>query len=254
VNSRLYTGTVAHTRSGPSRNSFAYKVYFVYVDLAEIDDLDARLRRFGHDRHALISLWDADHGPRDGTGLRPWIDTVLARAGIDLAGGRVGLLAIPRVFGLRFYPVSFWYCFHADGSPRAVLAEVQNTYRDHHDYLLHNGGKPFDWSSRPTAAKAFYVSPFVRLDDVCYEFAFSAPGPMLSVVVSDRVDDAVLLRTTLALTAEDMTDAALARVVRRMGPMSGRAMVLIAWQALRLVTKGVSVYPHTPPPEEEVSW
>ena len=58
------------------------------------------------------------------------------------------LLTFPRVLGFGFYPVSFWYCFHADGTPRAVLAEVHNTFGGHHNYLLHNHGDEFDWQSR----------------------------------------------------------------------------------------------------------
>ncbi len=163
------------------------------------------------------------------------------------------ILTFPRVLGGRFYPVSFWYCLHADGTTRAVLAEVQNTFRDHHGYLLHNGGAPFDWGSRPRAPKAFYVSPFVQLDDVHYVFSFSEPGETLSVSVTDRTDAGVLLTTALSLTAGELTDASLTRAVRRLGPISARALVLIHWQALRLFLKRVPFYRHTPPPDEEVS-
>ena len=200
-----------------------------------------------------MSLWDADHGPRDGTALRPWIDAVLAEAGIDVTGGRVCLLTFPRVMGTRFYPVSFWYCFSADGQPRAVLAEVQNTYRDHHNYLLHNNGDVFDWHSAPHHTKAFFVSPFVRLDDVGYEFHVSEPSEMLAVTLTDHVDGARLLTASLALTAESLTDEAITRAFRRMGPMSARALVLIHWQAVRLILKGVPFFPHTPPPAQETS-
>ena len=253
MNSRLYTGAVAHTRSAPVPNSFEYSVYFCYLDLAELDELDGALRLFGHDRPALVSFWDRDHGARDGSPLRPWIEGVLARAGVDLEGGRVCILTIPRVLHGRFYPVSFWYCFHADGAARAVLAEVQNTYRDHHNYLLHAHGEPFDWARRPTLQKAFYVSPFVRLEDVCYEFRFTSPGDDLSVSVIDRIDGEDLLATTLSLRAEGLTDASLRRTVLRMGPMSARALVLIGWQALKLLVKREGYFQHVPPPTDETS-
>ena len=253
MNSRLYTGTVAHQRVSPVRNAFRYGVYYLYLDLAELDALDASLKRFGHNRKALTSLWDADHGPRDGTALRPWIDSVLASANVDLEGGNVCLLAFPRVLGFRFYPVSFWYCFHADGTPRAVLAEVQNTYRDHHNYLLHNHGEVLDWKSRPEAVKAFYVSPFIQPENVRYEFSFSAPAEKMSVAIYDFVDGPLLLTAALSLHAEPLTDQAISRALRRMGPMSVRALILIHWQAIKLLFKRVGLYPHTPPPSEETS-
>jgi uncharacterized protein len=263
MNSRLYTGWVTHSRSLPVRNAFSYQVYFLYLDLDELDELDDRLRTFSHVRGAaparrlgrggLVSFHDADHGPRDGSPLRPWIDGQLARAGVDLEGGAVRILSIPRVLGGRFYPVSFWYCFHADGTPRAVLAEVQNTFRDHHSYLLHNNGAPFDWQSRPRSEKAFYVSPFVPIDDVGYVFAFTQPAESVSVSVTNRTEGKVLLGTTLSLSAQELTDADLTRVVLRLGPMSARALVLIYWQALRLFAKRLPYHRHVSPVGEEVS-
>ena len=253
MNSRLYTGWVRHERTGPARNTFRYPVYYLGLDLDELDLLPQQLRRFSHDRANLISLWDRDHGPRDGSPLRPWIDALAARAGIDLAGGRVMLLTFPRVLGARFYPVSFWYCFRADGAAVAVLAEVHNTLRDHHNYLLHNCGRPFDWDSRPRAVKAFYVSPFVQRDDVIYEFAFTAPGDGLDVTLRDEIDDEFVVTAALSLEAEDLTDAALVRTVLRHGPISAVALLRIHWQALRLALKRVPSYPHTPPPAEETT-
>jgi len=253
MNSALYTGTISHKRIRPVENSFTYGIYFIYVDLAELGDLDSSLARFGHNRSALVSLWDADHGPRDGSELRPWIDAVLARAGIDLAGGRVCLLTFPRVMGFKFYPVSFWYCFDSDGSPVAVLAEVQNTYRDHHNYLLHDNGRPLRWIERPEAAKAFFVSPFVPLDNARYQFSFSAPSRELTAAIYDFVDGPLLLTSSVSLNSQPLDDKGLLGVVLRMGPMSLRALVLIYWQALRLVLAGVRFYPHPVPPKEDTT-
>ncbi len=235
------------------RNAFNYGVYYLYLDIDELDELDSSLSRFGHNRKALTSLWDSDHGPRDGSPLRPWIDELLARAGIDLAGGRVYLLTFPRVMGFRFYPVSFWYCFHADGTPRAVLAEVQNTYRDHHNYLLHNAGDVYSWDARPEFDKAFFVSPFIQLENVRYRFAVAEPAETLSVALQDYVEGSLMLSTALTLDAHPLTDEGLSKAVWSMGPISARALVLIHWQALKLVLKRVGIYPHTQPPAEETS-
>ncbi|NTU70480.1 MAG: DUF1365 domain-containing protein [Coriobacteriia bacterium] len=252
MNSRLYTGIVAHSRTRPKENAFAYRAYFVYVDLDELDALDASLSKFSHNGRALVRFRDADHGPRDGSPLRPWIDALLAGRGIDLTGGSVRILAFPRVLGFGFYPVSFWYCFAADGTPRAVLAEVQNTFGGHHNYLLHNDGDVFDWDSRPTVDKVFSVSPFIAMD-ARYEFAISKPDNELSVTISDFVAGPLLLTASLQLNAEPLTDEALSRVVRKYGPMSLRAWLLIHWQALHIVGKGIAYIPPRPDPEEETT-
>ena len=253
MRSRLYTGWVSHLRTRVARNAFRYPVYYLGVDLSELDELDASLRLFAHNRPALVSLWDRDHGPRDGGPLRPWIDALAARAGVDLTGGRVTLLTFPRVLGARFYPVSFWYCFGADDVPLAVLAEVHNTYGDRHNYLLHNRGARYDWDARPTADKAFFVSPFIQRDNVTYEFAFAEPADAIGITIRDLVEGELTLTTSVALEAQELTDIELARTVLSHGPMSVVALVLIHWQALKLVAKRVPLNPHFAPPEEESS-
>lgn len=253
MRSSLYIGWVAHERVRPARNAFRYPVYYLGLDLDELDVLDRTLRRFSHNAANLISFWDRDHGARNGSPLFPWIEELCARAGVNITGGRVLLLTFPRVLGARFYPVSFWYCFAASGDVVAVLAEVHNTFRDHHNYLLHNGGRPFDFSARPTAQKAFYVSPFVQREGVTHEFAFSEPAEDLSVTIRDLVSGPLMLTTSLSLTAQSLTDAALVSTFLRHGPISVVALLLIHWQALKLLFKRVPFYGHTPPPAEETS-
>jgi uncharacterized protein len=252
VHSRLYVGTVAHERKVPRVNRFRYGVYFVYADLDELDALDASLKLFSVDRPNLFTLRSADHGPRDGSPWRPWIDATLARVGIDLEGGPVRLLAFPRVLGFKFYPVSFWYCFHADGTPRAVLAEVQNTFGDHHNYLLHNNGEVFDWRSSPEKVKVFHVSPFIEMD-AHYRFHVSEPAERLSVSIFDYVKGPLLLVAAVSLGSRPLTDGSLMRTFLRYGPMSARAWLLIHFQALRIVAKRIKYVPRTEPPAEETT-
>ena len=145
MRSRLYTGWVAHERVRPARNAFRYPAYYLALDLGELGQLDSALSRLSYNRSGLISFWDADHGPRDGTPLRPWIDALLAQAGIDLAGGHVTLLTFPRVLGARFYPVSFWYCFAADDTLNIIFDAT------HGEYMV-SSKRIFSASRRPPSA------------------------------------------------------------------------------------------------------
>lgn len=252
VHSKIYVGTVAHERKSPRVNRFRYGVYFIYADLDELEALGASLRLFSVDRPNLFSLRLKDHGPRDGSPWRPWIDTTLARAGIDLEGGPVRLLTFPRVFGFKFYPVSFWYCFHADGTCRAVLAEVQNTFGDHHNYLLHNGGAVYDWRGAPEKVKVFHVSPFIEMD-AHYRFHVSEPAERLSVSIFDYVKGPLLLVAAVSLGARPLTDGQIIKTFLRFGPMSARAWLLIHFQAVRIIAKRIKYVPRTEPPAEETT-
>jgi len=248
----LYTGVTAHRRRGPVENAFRYGIYFLYADLEAFADISDRLRLFSHNATNLVSLWDRDHGPRDGSPLRPWIDALLARVDVELEGGAVRLLTFPRVLGTRFYPASFWYCLHQDGTLRAVLAEVSNTFHQHHNYLLHHHGEPLRWGATETATKVFYVSPFIGMDGR-YDFTFSEPDERLSISILDTVDGAPLLTAGLALQRRPLTDAALLAAVLRYGPMSARAWVLIRRQAVGLIRKGLKYSRPGPLPEQETS-
>jgi len=248
----LYTGVTAHRRIYPVDNAFRYGVYFLYADLEAFRDLARRLRLFSLNAPNLVAFQDSDHGPRDGSALRPWIDALLAQADVDLEGGAVRLLAFPRVLGTRFYPASFWYCFHRDGTLRAVLAEVNNTFHQHHNYLLHHHGAPLRWGATETAQKVFYVSPFIGMDGR-YDFTFSEPDERLSIEILDTVDGAPLLMAGLALERRPLTDAALLEAVLRYGPMSARAWVLIRLQAIGLLRKGLRYSRPAPLPEQETS-
>lgn len=253
MNSRLYIGRLDHERVRPARNVFHYPLYYLGLDLDELEEVDRSLRWFSYNRGNLTSFWDRDHGPRDGSPLKPWIEGLVSRVGGDLSGGRVLLVTFPRVLGARFYPISLWYCWGADGAPLAVLAEVHNTYRDRHSYLMHNGGQPFDWNSKPRFAKAFFVSPFIQRENVTYEFSVTEPGERLRVGIRENVEGELMLIAGIVLHAEELTDRSLVRTVLKHGPISVVGLIRIHWQALKLVLKRVPLYPHTPPPDEEVS-
>ena len=75
--------------------------------------------------------------------------------------GEVWLQTYPRVLGFTFKPVSFWYATALDGTLRAVVAEVNNTFGERHCYLLaaaelawgrDAAARPRSSTSRPSAA------------------------------------------------------------------------------------------------------
>ena len=174
--SALYFGKVMHKRLRPFVHAFSYRVFSLYLDLDEAETLSRRLRLFSHNRWNLFSFQDRDHGPRNGSPLRPWIDRHLSAAGIDLEGGAVRLLCFPRVLGYVFNPLSIWFCHHVDGSLRAVLYEVRNTFGEKHGYLIPLApGHKSGGAVIQDAAKAFYVSPFIAMEQR-YDFRLAEPG------------------------------------------------------------------------------
>ena len=150
LKSRIYFGRVMHKRLRPFAHRFAYRVYAFLFDLDELDRLDRELPGFSHNRGNLFSLRDRDHGPRDGSPLKPWAEAVCARGGIDLEGGRVELLCLPRLLGYAFNPLSLWFCHDRAGTLRHRLGQrldVAVTAVIEHQYLGHAGSSPC-WMGR----------------------------------------------------------------------------------------------------------
>ena len=123
--SRLYTAHVMHTRFAPAPHRFRYPVFTFAFDLDELPALDRGVRGFGYNRRALVSLHDRDYLRGEGD-IRARLMRFLREDGCEDGVARVELLTMPRMFGHVFNPVSFYYCYRADGSVRCVVAEVNN--------------------------------------------------------------------------------------------------------------------------------
>lgn len=247
---RLLAGTVMHARSRPARNGFEYPVWYVEVDAAQVDRA-REIAGIAIDRFGAASLQRRDHGPRDGTALRPWFDRQVARFGITPVE-RVSLVAMPRILGLAFNPVGFWFGWRGDAL-QAVIAEVNNTFGERHAYVVARADRePIAPGEVIEARKVFHVSPFFDLEGR-YRFAFDWRDGRMDIRIDLVHGGETRLRTGLRLAAEPLTRNALRRALWRW-PMQGiSVMARIHWQALRLWRKRVPFHHKPAPPIEEVT-
>jgi len=254
--SALYFGEVMHRRLRPLRHRFVYRVFTGLFDLDELPKLGRRLRLFSHNRLNLFSFHDRDHGRRDGSPLRPWVEGHLAATGIDLDGGRILLLCFPRLLGYVFNPLSVYFCFHRDGGLRAILYEVKNTFGDQHGYLLpvEDGD---DGVVRQSCDKVFHVSPFIEM--ACrYHFRLRVPDARLALAIRQSTlagpdGEPDMLVATVTGRRRPLDDATLFRAWLRHPLMTLKVIAAIHFEALRLWRKGARFHRRTPPPEAEVT-
>jgi DUF1365 family protein len=251
VTADLYVGEVMHRRSRPKAYEFVYRVFNIVVDIDTLDD-DARLRRlFSYNRFNLFSFFDRDHGARDGSPLRPWVEKHLADAGLSHAAASIRLLCMPRVLGYVFDPISIYYCSDADGNLAAVLYEVKNTFGDQHGYLF--PVEPgTDAPQDHIADKIFHVSPLIAMN-AKYRIRTTSPDDRLAVLIRESDDEGEFLVATLTGDRRDMTDAALLGRFFRIPFLTLKIMVAIHFEAIRLMLRGVKYTTRPEPPAEEVS-
>jgi DUF1365 family protein len=245
MNSCLYEGIVTHDRRVPHRHRFRYRMFLVYLDLDEAPRILDQFWLWSARGAAPAWFREGDHGFGDNTvGLADEIrGRVQREAGVRPAGP-VRLLTHLRYFGFCFNPVSFYYCFEADGETLAfIVAEVGNTpWGERHAYVLDARNETrkelaFEFDKR------FHVSPFMSMNQR-YRWRFTPPGEALSVSMANLEDEAVVFRAGMRLERRPMTSRWMARALIRFPMMTLTVVTAIYWQALRLWLKRTPFFTH----------
>lgn len=245
----LYLGRVMHRRLRPRIHQLQYRIFSLLLDLDEIHHLDRTLRFFSRGRLNFLSFHDHDHGDGSATPLRDQVIANLRRAGISQVG-KVRLLAMPRLLGFVFNPLSVYYCEHPEGGLAAILYEVHNTFGERHTYVL-----PVDDDSgeiRQDIAKRFHVSPFLPMD-LHYFFRVKLPGDDLMVAMSVADDNGPILTAIHSARRRPLTDKAILRAVAAHPLMTLKVVAGILWEAAKLRAKGIAVNRHPGPPKSSVT-
>lgn len=250
----IYVGTVTHRRLKPREHAFRYRAYWLAFDLDELPELNQTLRWFSYNGRNLFSFHDADHGDGSQTPLRAQIECHLARSGIDLGGGAIRVLCMPRVLGFVFNPLSVHFCHDASGRIRAIVYQVHNTFRQRHSYLICASptNSIDDGGVEQACAKRFYVSPFMPMD-MHYRFKVIPPGENVAVTVCGDDTDGPLIVASLWGRRRALTDAALLRLFFTLPLITMKTVAAIHWEALRLWLKGLRLVPRPAPPAASVS-
>jgi uncharacterized protein len=231
VTARIYECTITHARTVPLRNVFRYGTLLWLVDLDQLPRLGP-----------LAGFRGRDHLGDPRRSIRENLDWFLAARGIDRPR-TVTMLAHARVLGYVFNPLTVYWCHRADGTLACVVAEVHNTYRQRHAYLLHP-----DQRDRAEVAKQFYVSPFYPVDGR-YRMSLPEPDPRpdgrlaLSVVL-DRPDGSSFAASVRGRAVPVTARALLSAAARHPWP-AATVSARIRWQGVQLYLRGLPVMPRS---------
>lgn len=255
--SGLYEGMVRHRRYEPVEHGFRYRIQLLYLDLDETDRVFEGSRLWSHGRRTPVSFQRRDHLGPSHEALRDSVDRLLeARLG-RRARGPIRLLTSPRHLGLVFNPVSLYYCFDENAETLdALVAEVTNTpWGERHCYALDlTGIEPARGGLKELhCAKDFHVSPFMEMG-MRYDWRISIPGRSLTLSIRNELKErppaakrergAPYFQADLALQRREIDPASLRRALRREPFLSGRILLAIYGQALRLAWRRVPYIRH----------
>jgi DUF1365 family protein len=247
----LYVGKVYHARHRPFTHAFTYRVFTLFIDLDDLAAADKVITLFGYNKWNVLSFHDRDHGPRDGTALRPWIEAAAREKGIDLAGGRIMFLGFPRLWGFVFNPLSIFYCYDRNGCLAAVLYQVKNTFGDQHGYLIPVTERTGDKISQE-CQKIFHVSPFIQMDCI-YKFRLREPDARLDVAIHQFQPDGKILTATWDGEKRPFSSMGILLCVLTHPLMTIKVVAAIHWEALWLWVKGTKYIPRPLPPQKDVT-
>ena len=246
MHSCIYEGEVRHARYRPKENRFRTSVFFLYLDLAELDSVFngrwlwstkgvnlAYLRRKDHFGDPSLTIDEAVRAlVQQKTGKRP--------------AGPVRMMTHLRYLGHNFNPATFYYCYDAAGSRvETIVVEVHNTpWGEVHCYVVDErdniGTRE---QKRFRLKKDFTVSPFMPMD-LEYEWTFTEPGKTVNVHMEDFDKEGRIFEADLTAERREINADSLNRMLLKYPLVTVKVIAGIYWQAFRLWRKGVRFYGH----------
>ena len=231
ISSCIYNGNVIHKRFKPKEHFFKYKVFSLFIDLSELNELNDKLKFFSLNKFNLISFYEKDHGDRDGSSLFEWVKKNLINNEINTDNIKVKLLCYPRIFGFVFNPLSVFYVYNLQSQLISILYEVKNTFGEQHTYIF-KVSKDVNLIQN-NCSKKFHVSPFIEMD--CnYFFRLLKPGEKISVII-DQYDkqDKILYASQDGVRSEFNTKQLLKSYIKH-PLMTFKIIIAIHFEAFKL--------------------
>ena len=244
LRSHLLAGTVRHRRQRHTTYDFAHRLWYLALDLDEVDEVARRLWLLSVNRRNLLELRDADH--MDGArSIREQVREQIEAAGLDPDGLSTTLIAYPRAAGYVFNPVSFYLCHDRGVSEtaatlRLVLAEVHNTHAERvvYTFLPAPGRGEADPTFHGRQEKRMYVSPFIG-SRARYDLSVREDASGLAIAIHEHEGADLALFAAVQLTRVPLTQRALLGLLLRDPLVPLKTTGLIFLHALRLKLRGV---------------
>jgi len=245
MHSAIYEGFLRHRRFTPHAHRFSYRVFMMYLDLDELDEVLALSPFWSTRRFRPARFQRSDFLGDPAVPLKQAVrDRIHAETGVWHEGS-VRMLANLRYFGFIMNPITCYYCFDTEEKLQYIVAEVTNTpWNERQSYVLRCD--PQQRYQRIKFHKEMHVSPFNPMN-MNYRWCSNQPQKMLTLNLESLCADDVHVDATMALKRRELSSAALGLILLQHPWMTGKVALSIYWQALRLWLKRNPFYDHPAP-------
>jgi uncharacterized protein len=198
--------------------------------------LDENLKIFSYNRFNIISFYNKDHGPRNGSSLENWVKDNLNKNNIETNNIKIKLLCYPRIFGYVFNPLSVFYIYDKNSELISILYEVKNTFGEQHTYIFKT--KNNDNLIQNVCKKKFHVSPFIEMNCI-YFFRLLKPGNKISVIIDQNDKEGKILYASQDGIKSELNNNTLIKSYLKHPLMTFKIILAIHFEAFKLWTKGI---------------
>lgn len=247
--SSLYFGNVMHARLKPKLHRFNYQIFSLVIDIDRYAEVSEQNTFFKVNKPGLVSFHEKDHGKRDGSSLRMYIDRLLHEGNIK-SPAKILLWCNPRVLGYTFNPLSIYFCYDENDIVMALVYQVNNTFGETHSYVASVAPTAAnDASIKNSADKCFYVSPFLDMD-LRYDFRIQPPDEKLRIRILEHDADGPILSATFSGERREINSRNLLAGITKTLGLTWKIMAGIHFEALILWFKGLKLRKRPAPPKK----
>lgn len=259
---RVYEGSVMHARHTPKRHHFSYKLFYLLIDLDEINLLSELSPLWSVNKINLVQFRHKDYmnGTISGN-LKSSVVDIILRQTQDHFKGKIFLLTNLRYWGYCFNPVSYYFCFNENGALQYIVDEVSNTpWKERYQYVhkinipSNNSSKPNSHNKQPPELvfefkKAFHVSPFMPMDmryKTIYKISNNKILIHMSLYKTEQSDTRreIFFASMNLKNGQPLTPKNANLLPFRFPFQCSKIILSIYWQAFRLWIKRFPFYAH----------